>query len=485
MRKNIIYSLLLALTALGFASCSSDSDNDPVTSPDEVLTPIRISAAYNGSSRSTTRVAYAEDGDNISATWQAGDQLYVCYNGHVNTLALSDGAGTATATFDGTIQGTPTSNSILICYVRDANSPSAVSVNNNGEYTYASGTFTSQDGTLAGAAKCNLYYGTTTYGTGEDISCTFSVNTSMLKFTVYAPDGVNEGDAATLTYKSDGTALAAASFTVGSGGRNTIYMTVPAGQYTGEQTLQYVSGSADQCETLSATKATFAAGQTYSKTVLFGSGVVFEANSSNFASQVAVFNAEETPHPILRLTGNVTSSKVVITRANGTIDLNGHTLDFGSDWLWLQNNVKGESITIMNGTLGSRLDGSSTANESFYGTVIFQDLTFRGEIFTDGHKYEMINVNYEYITSPTISRLENYGNGDSSYPNEVIIRSGKYNCRFYDNGDTWPKGITYIYGGKFALNVGSISNIVVPSGYSVKSNTDDDAATYPYIVSAD
>lgn len=264
MKKNIIYSVLFALVALGFVSCSSDSDIEPAVSPDEVLTPIRISAVYGGN-ETPTRVTYTESGSDITATWEDGDQLYVCYNGKVNTLTLSDGAGTTTATFEGSILGTPNNNSVLICYVRDKNNPSAINVSNTGEYTYTSGTFTSQDGTMAGAAKCNVYYGTTTYGTGENISCTFSVNTSMLKFTVAAPDGVNAGDAATLTYKTGDTELVKASFTVGADGKNTIYMAVPAGQYTGAQTLTYKSGEAKVSKTLSATKATFTAGQTYSR----------------------------------------------------------------------------------------------------------------------------------------------------------------------------------------------------------------------------
>lgn len=268
MKKNIIYSVLFAMAALGFASCSSDNDLESVVSPDEAVTPIRISATY-GDSENTNRVAYAEDGANITATWETGDQLYVYYNGHVNTLTLTSGAGATTATFDGTIQGTPSASSVLICYVRDAKNPSAINVSNTGEITYTSGTLTSQNGTMAGAAKCNVYYGTTTYGTGENISCTFSVNTSILKFTVTAPEGVSSGDAATLTYKTGETELAAASFTVGADGKNTVYMAVPAGQYTGAQTLAYKSGSADQSKTLSATKATFTAGSTYSKTLYY------------------------------------------------------------------------------------------------------------------------------------------------------------------------------------------------------------------------
>ena len=466
MKKNIIYSALLALAALGFASCSSD--NDPVTSPDEVLTPIRISAAYSGGSRSTTRVAYAEDGDNISATWQAGDQLYVCYNGHVNTLSLSDGAGTATATFTGTIQGTPTSNSILICYVRDANSPSAVSVNNNGEYTYASGTFTSQDGTLAGAAKCNLYYGTTTYGTGEDISCTFSVNTSMLKFTVYAPDGVSAGDDATLTYKSNGTALAAASFTVGANGKNTIYMTVPAGQYTGEQTLQYVSGLADESKALSATKATFTAGQTYSKDINFGSSVHYPINSStNWNSVFASWNAEVTPSPTLLFNCDLSVTSFIVTRDDGIIDLNGHSLNGAR----IQNNVRGKSVTFRNGTIGSgTLDGTDGVGQYFYGTVILDNMTVNSRIFTDGH---------DFIFNSGTYNDDIYCSTGSGYPGTATIYGGKFSKL-----DFWTDahGTYILYGGKYKTRP---QDSWCASGYSVKSNTDSDAATYPYIVSAD
>ena len=113
----------------------------------------------------------------------------------MNTLTLTDGAGTANATFEGTIQGKPFSNSVLICYVHDKNHPSDITFNETGEYYYADGTFTTQDGTMAGAAKCNVYYGTTTYGTGKDITCTFGVNTSMMKFMVTAPDEVKADDA--------------------------------------------------------------------------------------------------------------------------------------------------------------------------------------------------------------------------------------------------------------------------------------------------
>lgn len=264
--KNTIF-FLAAILALLATACKKENPQN-----DLAVTPITISASYGVND--DAKVSYTEDGNTITATWDEDDQLYVVYNGHLNTLTLTEGVGATTATFTGTVVGTPTAMSVLICYVRDTNNPSAVEVSATGEYTYTSGVFLAQDGTLASAAKCNLFYGTTTYGNGSNISCTFTPNTSMMKLTVFAPDGVSAGAEATLTYKSGSTEFAKATFTVGTDGRNTIYLTVPAGEYTGEQTLVYHSGEANVTETLSDTQAYFAAGQTY--TASFGSPIIPE-----------------------------------------------------------------------------------------------------------------------------------------------------------------------------------------------------------------
>lgn len=325
MKKNIFQMLLLLMTVALTAACSSDSEtteNAPaVINPDEALTPIRITANYAGDDvrSNATRVSYSEDGSDISATWQAGDKLKVVFNNRVSTLDLESGAGTASATFSGTISGTPSATSMLICYVSDQNNTSAVTINSDGSYTYTDGTFLAQDGTLGGAAKCNLYYGATFYGTGEDISCDFAVNTSMMKFTIFAPDGVSAGDEATLTYKSNGTAISKATFTVGTVGKNTIYLTIPAGQYTGEQTLVYNSGETEDSETLSATKANFVAGETYSKFIAYSDpgisiadlgthseyiGFVLAANGKAYTS-VSAANTYSTASAMIAYLGNL------------------------------------------------------------------------------------------------------------------------------------------------------------------------------------
>ena len=333
--KNRIF-IVAAILGLLATACKKENPQN-----DLAVTPITISASYGVND--DAKVNYTESGNDITATWDAGDQLYVVYNGHLNTLTLSSGAGTTTATFTGTVVGTPTAMSVLICYVRDTKNPSAVEVSATGEYTYTSGVFLAQDGTLASAAKCNLFYGTTTYGNGSNISCTFTPNTSMMKFTVIAPDGVSAGDAATLTYKSGTTELAKAIFTVGANGRNTIYLTVPAGEYTGVQTLVYQSGEANVTETLSDTQACFAAGQTYSEIFSFGNPIIPEGAIGG------------------KFTINSSGDQVYFSQGN----LQATTTDLGENWSWAfatnqwdyvgnavaNNSINGNGTVSANGTV--------------------------------------------------------------------------------------------------------------------------------------
>ena len=256
-------SIIIALGLLATA-CTKEFD---IPQEDLTSTPITITARYCGDEQPATRVAYSESGSDISATWQSGDQIYVVYNGHVNTLDLTDGADTATATFSGSITGSPKATSVLICYVKDQNNPDAVNINTTGEYTYAAGAFLGQDGTAAGAARCNLYFGTTTYGDGSNISCDFSVNTSICKFSIQGigSDATRNG---ALEYRSGSATVARASWKV-TNGENLVYLAVPAGNYSGLQKVVYTCGSKVKGYILSASSAHFAVGNTYSKTIKY------------------------------------------------------------------------------------------------------------------------------------------------------------------------------------------------------------------------
>ena len=265
MKKIIFKTMLLLLTAGMSVACSSD--NDPVD-PDEVQTPVTITALY--SSFNATRVAYADDGANINATWQENDKLLVLHENMVNTLTLSSGAATPTATFKGTIKGSLKKNSLLICMVKDQNNTS-ITLNDDGSISYTGSIFLEQDGTLEGATNCNFYRGSTQYGDGTHIACNLFPYTSYLKFTVHAPAGVAGGQTATLTFMIGEVKVSKATFTVGSNGINTVYMAVPAMEFRVEQQrVVYESGGTVATETLSETGVDFNPGSTLSKTLTFG-----------------------------------------------------------------------------------------------------------------------------------------------------------------------------------------------------------------------
>lgn len=210
--------------------------------------------------------------------------------------------------------------------------------------------------------------------------------------------------------------------------------------------------------------------------------VTYEANNSNWESVLASFNAEPSPNPMLELTGNITigNTGFAITRADGTIDLKGYTLGttHATHALFLQNNVLDKSLTIMNGTINAPVDGNVDWNDWYCGTVIFENITFKREVFFDGHLCELTNVNFA-----AGSMFENY-TGGSGNPGLVIINSGKFNCAFHASGNIRTKGATTIYGGKFSTNPSSIANVTIPEGYTIRSNTDSDSGTYPWVVSA-
>ena len=272
--------MLFVATIVGIIATACNKENViPEQDDMSVKTPITITATYGGNG---AKVSYTESGSNINASWQDGDQLYVVYNNHVNVLTMTGGSGTTSATFSGDITGTPTASSILTCYVKDVNNNSTLTID-NGNLVFSDDAFLNQDGTLASAAKCNVYHGSTNYGDGTNLSCTFGVNTSMMKFTVKNIDD-DATETATLTYVSGSTEMAKATFTVASGD-NTVYLCIPAGHYSGEQKLVYACATSGTNMTypLSTTQANFTAGQTYSREVdyIYSTPLTFVARNAN------------------------------------------------------------------------------------------------------------------------------------------------------------------------------------------------------------
>ena len=382
MKKNIIPALLLL--AAFCAACSSDNVVAEVpqpTEPETVTTPVTIRASYGdgttapaSSGDGATRTAYTESGNTISATWEEDDEILVIFDGHVNILRLTDGAGTASATFSGSILGSPKAGSLLACYVRDKNNPGALTVDGDGDLIYSDAAFLTQDGTLAGAARCNTYSGSTTYGDGTDLHVAFSVNTSMLKFTVLNPFDLYMAEgtkAVTLSYKSGQTVLARAAFSFGSEAANTVYMSVPAGLFTGEQTLVYKTGATEVSRTLSASQADFKPGQTYSREVDFDNSTKLDNIRYDYtASNGEVLAGKLLNYYTLYIADGATVTfrginAIVSLQGNGTIILEAGTT----------NSVKGISnspgIYVPSGkTLTIRGSGSLEASAYDYAAGI-------------------------------------------------------------------------------------------------------------------
>ena len=392
MKKNIIPALLL-LAAL-CAACSSDNVVAEVpqpTEPETVTTPVTIRASYgdgttapaNSGDGAITRTAYTESGNTISATWEEDDEILVIFDGHVNTLTLTDGAGTASATFSGSILGSPKAGSLLACYVRDKNNPGALTVDDDGDLLYSDAAFLTQDGTLAGAARCNTYSGSTTYGNGTDLHVAFSVNTSMLKFSVLNPYDLYMAEGTkdvTLTYKSGQTVLARAAFSFGSDVESTVYMAVPARLFTGEQTLVYKSGDVEVVRTLSTSQADFKSGQTYSRMVIFDNATHLDyfSISTDYRNDYTASDGEILTGTLLGRTIFIKDGATVTFRGIGGSPSRGRVSLLGDATIILHegtaNAVHGASapgIYVPSGkTLTIRGSGSLEASASDYGAGI-------------------------------------------------------------------------------------------------------------------
>lgn len=405
--------LLAAVAIMSLVAASCNKENvDPQA--DQEQTPITITASYAGGD---TKVHFYEDDRDIRAYWDAGDQIDVVYNGHVNTLTLTGGENTQRATFSGTISGTPSATSMLICYVRDVNAPAGILNITADGYTYTPGTFLAQDGTLDYAASLNLYYGVAQYGDGSNISCTFSVNTSMMKFNVQAP-ATTAGQTATLTYKSGDAELAKATYTVAASGNNTIYMTIPAGSLSGEQSLVFASGTTNETEVLSATGANFAAGQTYSKNIIFTSAIDLSSVSWPYTAQdgeVLTGTVSSMSHPLMIADG------ATVTLRN--VDLSGN-LDYIVGTL-------GHATIVLEGT-----------------NVITNTKLYDGRFSAS---YPAIYIYYDEGSGNKTLTIEGTGSLTASANNSLVI--GPYGEM--TDGVVTAAGNLEINGGAITLNSGS------------------------------
>lgn len=201
---------------------------------------------------------------------------------------------------------------------------------------------------------------------------------------------------------------------------------------------------------------------------------LYTCNSSDWSTQVAAFNNESNANPVLQFTSDISTAVhgFVISRSNGIVDLNRYTLFH----INLRNNIVGQSVTIKNGTISgdsyydNAIDGMGGWTDFFKGTVILENLTVQNGIYTDGHEYIIQSGNYQTIHHGT----------SNGCPGKLIIYGGYFNKTIQGSLQGSAVVGTYeLYGGKYAVRP---ENSWCATGYCVKDNTDDDKATYPWIV---
>lgn len=450
--KNKILMVAIALFALVSTSCTKEIET---SQPEVKHVPITINATYESNN---TKVTYTESGNTISAKWQSGDQILVAYDGMVSTLTIASGAGTASATFSGEISctHTPVDGSILNCYVKDNNS-TALSIDGN-DIVYTNADFLSQDGTLAKAGRCNTYFGMAKYSTAGEIACTFSVNTSILKFkSIFAPEGISYGDEATLTYKSGSTELAKATFTVGSNGKNdVIYMAVPAGIYSGTQALVYKSGETTKTLTLSADYANFAVGQTYSKTGLFFGYI-----------NLATLDGDYTIEGNVKISGSPTANRYITILENAVVTLDNVTATTSNKYLYLRaignttvtlsgTNFLNGTASIMHVVSGKTLTvqgtGSITSSVTYGGVIGSANSTACGNIIINSGS---ITATVTAGSAAGIGCQSSYGCGTITINGGTIELTGNNAAGIGTTNNGGTCGAISITGGEVTANGGS------------------------------
>ena len=206
------------------------------------------------------------------------------------------------------------------------------------------------------------------------------------------------------------------------------------------------------------------------KDVTVGRNITSTIEFNNSNASTAINNFNNTPQSKLLFTSDY-SLDLTVTRAEGEIDLNGHT---STGAIFTQNNQYGYSLTIKNGTLKG-VDGAIGWSNWYSGTLIFDNVTMSESLWTDGHDV--------IIKSGTFSAVQNYKRGDT--PGTVTIYGGNISA-FNTTGVSAPTyhGTYTLYGGKYAFDPRGITayTVIIPTGYAVQANTESDAGTYPWKV---
>lgn len=188
--------------AFVMTACSSDDNNIEKAEPDQGVKIIPYSVTVNGETSTRATV----DGDLKTLYFAAGDKLYISGTNISGVMDIQTGAGTASATFSGSLTytggGTPASDLTLNATLVSAQQTDGVEVTiaANKTVTVNYGTALCADVNTA-VQKYSLLTGTSTYGSK---SFSLTQQTAFLNFAITLNDGTSSGDNVTVTVANVG-----------------------------------------------------------------------------------------------------------------------------------------------------------------------------------------------------------------------------------------------------------------------------------------
>ncbi|MBQ2222218.1 MAG: hypothetical protein II421_02290 [Bacteroidales bacterium] len=199
----------------------------------------------------------------------------------------------------------------------------------------------------------------------------------------------------------------------------------------------------------------------------------FELYQNNVNTVPDQFNAYSGLNPKLIVQEDI-SQKITITRAEGEIDLNGHSVT----GFYLQNTDPEKTVTIKNGTVTFGIDGKDGQSDYFGGKVLLENVNVgdgthsAGDcVWTDGHDLT--------INGGTVIRIEH--KKSASTPGKLTIQDGCFGevYRYVDKYGGEDNSTIILYGGKYKIRP---ATGWCADGYKVAANTGSDKEDYPYVV---
>ena len=445
---------MAALLVAALAACSGDDDQLVAFEGSPLEKEYTLSVETAKGIGVTTR-ALTQSGSTLTASWATTDHVYVQKGGTWATGSLQPQAAGATATLKGSLTGIAINASdVLTLQFPKSGTPD----------------YSGQKGTLADIAA-NYDYATATAtvravsanGMVAADAATFTNQQAIVRFTLLdAADGTTPVNATNLTIT-----VGSSTYSVNPAvATNVIYVAIPG---FSDQTVSLNATSLSGVFDFEKENVTFTNGEYYAVTVKM-------SKTKNVYTNLADWNATIETNPVLVLNANVsTPNPYKITRADGVIDFNGYSSTVN---VYVQNNVAGSTVTLRNGTVGKEVDGASQYNDGYLGNVIMENMTVYQNVYIDGHTYIFMGGTY-------YGGICNY-TPDNVPAGSATIYGGYFNTLSARNPPAGrSRGPYIIYGGKFISDPRTFGNVTIPSGYSVKANPDADAATYPWIVTAD